>query len=82
MAHRGLLHLNQVEPFAGFCEGLGWLRVDTKGDYEVLRMQHRDAKKPMILYVRDRSQHVSFGDDQPQTWNLVERYIKSKRRAS
>lgn len=48
-SHR--LHVSKLEAFAAFCSKEGWQRVDTKGDYEVLRMT-RIGSNPLIVHTK------------------------------
>ena len=50
MRARNLLHKNQLEDFASWLEKRGWIRNDPKGEYEVLRMWHRQHKQPIIVH--------------------------------
>jgi hypothetical protein len=54
---RDLLHLRDVDAFAEFCEADGWMRVETKGHYEALRMARPDkfngSREWLIVYRRD-----------------------------
>lgn len=40
---RNRLHVSKLEAFAIYCEGKGWVRRPTKGEYEVLRMTRSDV---------------------------------------
>lgn len=82
MADRGLLHMNDVEPFAAWAQGKGWTRPPTKGLYEVLRLtrQERGGLRRIthVFFVRDRAtQHVTVPESAKR---LVRGYIEDKRR--
>ena len=60
-SHRGLLHLNKLEDFALWCANVkGWVRCDTKGYYEKLRMRHVNHASPVILYATAHSAHLTI----------------------
>lgn len=50
MRSRNALHVNSLEDFARFCESDGWLREDTKGEWEVLRMVKEGKRGPLLVY--------------------------------
>lgn len=49
---RSYLHKNKLADFEAFCLERGWAKCETKSPWEVLRMTHRDAKHPLIVYKR------------------------------
>lgn len=58
MRSRGLLHDSHLEEFTEWARERGWDKVDTKGEYEVLRLVRRNRKPgehPAIYFKRDRS---------------------------
>lgn len=62
MHNRSTLHVNKLDEFKAFCESKGWVSEPLKGDYEVLRMRHKEQKYPLILFSRIGAQHLTvFG---------------------
>lgn len=59
MKDRSLLHVNKLEQFKTFLVGKGYQILETKGLFEVLRAKNESAQ-PLILYKRDRSDHVTL----------------------
>ena len=67
------LHLSKIDEFATYCETQGFRRIDTKGDYEVLRMVAVKGE-PVIVHARSRSK------EHATTWGMSERmYLKWRR---
>lgn len=79
---RNLLAVNHLQRFTEFCESLGWVKVETKGDYEVLRMRRDDEKDPLIVHGRlniigmtSCAHYTTWGNSQ----RLCLAYLKSKK---
>lgn len=80
---RNLLAVNHLQPFTEFCEKLGWVKVDTKGFYEVLRMRRDDEKDPLIVHgklntigMKYCAHYTTWGNSQ----RLCLAYLKSKKK--
>lgn len=55
---RSTLHENHIDEFVAWAEARGWLRVETKGEYEKLRLVRKKPRRgegPAIFYQRARS---------------------------
>lgn len=52
MRNRAMFSIEHLEPFKLYIVENGWTVLPTKGEYEVLRATHPDAKKPMLIYTR------------------------------
>lgn len=81
---RNMLALSKLEEFAAWAIADGFMREDTKGEYEVLRLrwgQKIDGHKmqPYIFYKRDGAQHAT---SQAEGTQLVSRWLKSCSRAT
>jgi len=77
---RNMLHESKIEEFAAWAVADGFVREDTKGTYEVLRLrwgQKIDGRKiqPYIFFQRDRSCHAT---SQAEGSQLVARWLRSK----
>lgn len=79
---RNLLAVNHLQRFTEFCENLGWVKVETKGDYEVLRMRRSDEKDPLIVHgklntigMTSCAHYTTWGNSQ----RLCLAYLKSKK---
>lgn len=80
---RNLLAVNHLSRFVEFCESLGWVRVETKGYYEVLRMRRPDEKDPLIVHGKLNTQGMTSCAHYT-TWGESQRmclaYLKSKKK--
>ena len=77
-----MLHVKHLERFTQFCESLGWVKVESKGCYEVLRMRRDDEKDPLIVHgkanvlnMSDCAHYTTWGNSQ----RLCIAYLKSKK---
>jgi len=62
MRIRHLVHVNKIEEFKEFCQGLGYRIEQPKGVYEVLRIKKNGP--PVLFYKKDRTDHLTcFGKD-------------------
>ena len=76
MAIRNLLHLNKVEEFKKWMENKnGYISVDVKGDYEILRMI-KPKESPVIIFKGGSNNHSSFED---KHFKLVVKFIKESK---
>jgi len=67
------LHLSKLDEFAEYCETQGFRRVETKGDYEVLRMVAAKGE-PVIAHAKSGSK------EHATTWGMSERmFLKWQR---
>lgn len=76
---RSLLALSKLEEFAAWAIADGFVREDTKGEYEVLRLRWAEKinghrMQPYIFYKRIGAQHVT---SQAEGTQLVSRWLKS-----
>lgn len=83
---RCTLHVNQLEPFIAFCQSLDWVKLPTKGDFEVLRMRHPKAKEPLLVHKklgRWDPKENSFKLVHYTTWGqsavLVKQFLRAKK---
>lgn len=77
---RSLLSLSKLEEFAAWAIADGFVREETKGIYEVLRLrwgQKIDGRKmqPYIFFKRDGAQHATT---QAEGTQLVSRWLKER----
>lgn len=75
MARRNLLHVTKLDAFAAWAETQGYVREDTKGDYEVLRL--RFTGKPPVLFYR-KSHTIEHVTAQRAGETLVHRWLRSR----
>ena len=54
---RGEIHMNELQRFTDWLKANGWIQLETKGEFEVLRVAR--APQMMIFYKRMRSAHLS-----------------------
>lgn len=77
---RSMLALSKLEEFAAWAIADGFVREDTKGEYEVLRLrwgQKIDGirMQPYIFYKRIGAQHAT---SQAEGTQLISRWLKAK----
>ena len=71
MAERCLLHLSKVHDFGTWLERRGFVLVETRGEYEVLRA--KKLGRTVIVYKRaDAKQHASVME---RDYHLVRTFI-------
>lgn len=74
LRRRCVLHLNHIEPFAKFCASRGWIRVEPKGEWEILRMTHRGESSMLIVHVKARAKE--HATTQGKSQELAEEFYK------
>jgi len=57
---RSLLHVKHLAAFIGFCEGRGWMRLASCGEFEALRMHNPAMQDPLIVH---RKAHTLAGGE-------------------
>ncbi len=76
---RHTLHLSKLDEFAEWAKSKGYLREETKGTYEVLRLRHYEGGKPLLFYARASA--VEHASSQRDGLVLVRRWIKAKKQS-
>lgn len=49
---RCTLSVTKLCLFRDFCKQKGWVQVNAKGYFEVLRMQHPNEREPLIVHTK------------------------------
>ena len=69
----GTLHANKLDAFVAFCEGRGFTCMNVGNHtYEVARLRHPDREHPMLIYKRERTDHLTVVN----CFDLVEEFMK------
>jgi|1185.fasta_scaffold03177_5 hypothetical protein len=78
MADRATLHLSKLDDFSEFAATRGYVREETRGDYEILRL--RRGKEAPLLYYRRGGDHASIPQTQKKNpaEGLVRAYLNAK----
>lgn len=75
MAHRDLLALHKIDEFAAWAVTQGYVREETKGSFEVLRLR-KGNDPPKIYFTRaGAKEHASCQD---ASVGLVRRWIRER----
>lgn len=80
MRSRCLLHKTRLEEFRDFCASQGWVLEPTKGDYEVLRMRHKDVKEPLMVHEKSGAKEHLTTWGYSQKW--VQKFLRNKPKES
>jgi hypothetical protein len=77
---RSLLAISKLEEFAAWAIADGFVREETKGEYEVLRLRWAEKingqrMQPYIFFRRDGAQHAT---SQAEGTQLVARWLKAQ----
>ena len=78
---RNRLAVSKLEEFAKFCASRSWIREETKGVFEVLRMRKDSEKDRLLVYTRDKTeaggevQHLTLYGHAERMFN---KYIKGR----
>lgn len=75
MRDRALLHVSKLDRFAEWAIAQGYVREQTKGVFEVLRLRKPDGH-PVIFYTRnDAKEHVTAHG---AGYELVRRWLRTR----
>lgn len=84
MSDRCTLHLSKLDAFAAYQAAFGWVRADTKGECEVLRLTHPQQRHPFLAYARDSAtEHATIPDTPDRSrrnHRMVAAFIRASRR--
>jgi hypothetical protein len=81
MRDRGLLHFNQLPALIEWAKRQGWKQVETKGDFEVLRLR-RDRQCAIFHRKSEAREHLTvWGDSERLTKDFL-RYYKPPQQAA
>ena len=59
MRRRDLLHKNKIQDFIKWAESKGYVSLEVKGDFEVIRLSY-DGEPPISFYAKlEPTQHVT-----------------------
>jgi hypothetical protein len=70
------LHLTKLDAFANWAAQQGYVREQTKGVYEVLRLR-REPEPPLLYYRHEGGDHATSTG---RATSLVDRWIRERRR--
>lgn len=80
MADRATLAFSKLDEFAEWAATKGWVREETKGEYEVLRLRKASKPKPLLFYTRAHAKEhatIPYGAE-----GLVRSWFQHRRRAT